>query len=334
MVEARQSEVAGQAGLKGSVYEAIATWCNDPEDLIGADKTPSSVCSRYQHLKSKVFEPIELLVNKSGAGWDEANHCPTLPDSSWEALASSSNPRSKAAAKLRHKSFPLYHLYKVITTGHMAVGTHARAIGQPKTARGPRTSRGEEEDELVPTEVSDDDEDDDAPVASSSTTAATACASLSSTMSTAASRQNDRVPVRRQARSTVQAAALSEISSVGKNLYTLAESTAQQSMAAIQKQLEDSGAIKTQKAYEKIDTVAEELNLSDADKTKITYYLMFTMNDNRHLDMFLAYPHARVATHVQMLLRAATRDERKWGASPLKSARWERLEQSDDDADK
>lgn len=52
MAEARQSQVAGQAGMKGTVYQAIATWCNGQNGMTGAEKTPGSVASRYQHVGS------------------------------------------------------------------------------------------------------------------------------------------------------------------------------------------------------------------------------------------------------------------------------------------
>lgn len=132
-------------------------------------------------LKGNYFEVIDYLVNKSGAGWDEVNHCPTLPDSVWDALDSSTvsyftshvahgakrflaspqNPKAKAASTFRHKSWPLYNLYKAITTKHLAVGTHARTPGQPKPVKAPRSTRADDENELVPTGISDDAEDED-----------------------------------------------------------------------------------------------------------------------------------------------------------------------------
>lgn len=65
------------------------------------------------------------------------------------------SPRSQAAAKFKNKTFPLYDLYKTITTGHLAIGTHARAIGQPKADQRPQAKQEEDEDDLTPTLVSD-----------------------------------------------------------------------------------------------------------------------------------------------------------------------------------
>lgn len=98
-------------------------------------------------------------------------------------------------------------------------------------------------------------------------------------------------------------------------------------MAAVQKQLDNSGISKCQKAHGKLDSVATELDLSLADQSAIAFFLMFSMKGNRHLDMFLGCPPGRLGIHVQMLLKAAQREDLKWSSSRLKQ--WEQQEYSD-----
>lgn len=76
--------------------------------------------------------------------------------------------------------------------------------------------------------------------------------------------------------------------------------------------MEQNGTDRMLKAYQKLTEAAEELNLSSSDQGKIEYFLMFTMNDNRHLDAFLACPPSRLQSHVAMLLKAAKREDSKW----------------------
>ncbi|KAK7041647.1 hypothetical protein VNI00_009253 [Paramarasmius palmivorus] len=108
-----------------AITAAVEALKGSEKESGGGPKTASSIRDHYDFLKHE-FGIFQILLNKSGWGWNEEKHCIEASNEQWEGLG----PGEAHLKAYKGKLFPIYAAMDELLSGALATGSQAFRAGQ------------------------------------------------------------------------------------------------------------------------------------------------------------------------------------------------------------